>query len=250
VSFSYDNPVETISTNVLGTVNIFESIRLADYPCIAVIITSDKCYDNVEWVWGYKETDMLGGRDIYSGSKGAAELVFKSYYHSFFQSRESKIRIASARAGNVIGGGDWARDRIIPDIMRSWSQGKPVEVRSPGATRPWQHVLEPLSGYLNLGAELSRNNLLHGQSFNFGPKSEYNRTVKELLEDLSSRWNFSNPNDAYLITDNQPFHEAGLLKLNCDKALFYLNWIAALDYQELLEFTGDWYYQFYKTNIL
>jgi CDP-glucose 4,6-dehydratase len=248
VSASYDEPVETISTNVLGTMNILESIRLIDYPCIAVIITSDKCYDNVEWVWGYRETDALGGKDIYSGSKGAAELVFKSYYHSFFQSGKGNIRIASARAGNVIGGGDWARDRIIPDIMRSWSQGKPVEIRSPDATRPWQHVLEPLSGYLNLGAELSRNSLLSGQSFNFGPRSEYNRTVKELLEDLTLRWNFSDPNDAYLVTDNQPFHEAGLLKLNCDKALFHLKWTAALSYMDLLEFTGDWYYQFYKSN--
>jgi CDP-glucose 4,6-dehydratase len=246
VSVSYDDPVETISTNVLGTMNVLEAIRVINYPCIAVIITSDKCYDNVEWVWGYKENDALGGKDIYSGSKGAAELVFKSYYHSFFQSGESGIRIASARAGNVIGGGDWAQDRIIPDIIRSWSQGKPVEIRSPKATRPWQHVLEPLSGYLNLGVELSRNSLLDGQSFNFGPRSEYNRTVKELLEDLSLRWNFSNPNDAYLVTGNQPFHEAGLLKLNCDKALFYLKWTAALDYQDLLEFTGDWYYRFYK----
>lgn len=246
VSASYDNPVETISTNVLGTMNVLEAIRVLGRPCITVIITSDKCYDNVEWVWGYKETDVLGGKDIYSGSKGAAELVFKSYYHSFFQFNENNIRIASARAGNVIGGGDWAQDRIIPDIIRSWSQGKPVEVRSPDATRPWQHVLEPLSGYLNLGVELSRNSLLHGQSFNFGPKSEYNRTVKELLEDLSLYWNFSNPTDAYRITDNQPFHEAGLLKLNCDKALFYLNWTAALDYQNLLEFTGDWYYRFYQ----
>jgi CDP-glucose 4,6-dehydratase len=249
VSVSYDSPMETISTNVLGTMNVLEAIRIVNYPCIAVIITSDKCYDNVEWIWGYKETDVLGGKDVYSGSKGAAELVFKSYYYSFFQSGKSDIKIASARAGNVIGGGDWARDRIIPDIMRSWSQGVPVEIRSPNATRPWQHVLEPLSGYLNLGVELSQNNFLHGQSFNFGPKSEYNKTVKELLEDLSSCWNFSNPDDAYLITGNQPFHEAGLLKLNCDKALFYLNWTAALGYQDLLEFTGNWYYHFYNSNI-
>jgi CDP-glucose 4,6-dehydratase len=227
--------------------NVLESLRVLNYPCVVIIITSDKCYDNVEWIWGYKETDAVGGKDIDSGSKGAAELVFNSYYHSFFQ-KFSNTRIASARAGNVIGGGDWAQDRIIPDTMRAWSQGKIVEIRSPQATRPWQHVLEPLSGYLNLGAELSLKPELNGQSFNFGPKSEYNRSVSELLEDLSACWHFAAPKDAYQITGNLPFHEAELLKLNCDKALFYLKWTSSLDYGQLLSFTGDWYYQFYKTN--
>jgi len=221
VSLSYSDPAGTISVNVMGTMNVLESLRVLNLPCTAVIITSDKCYDNVEWVWGYKETDALGGKDIYSGSKGAAELVFKSYYHSFFRSSDNKVRTASARAGNVIGGGDWARDRIIPDIMRSWSDGRPVEVRSPNATRPWQHVLEPLSGYLCLAAGLSCNHQLSGESFNFGPRAEYNRTVRELLEDLSLHWHFHNPSDAYRVTDNFAFHEAGLLKLNCDKALFH-----------------------------
>jgi CDP-glucose 4,6-dehydratase len=246
VSVSYKNPTETIATNVLGTMNVLESLRVLNRPCVAVIVTSDKCYDNVEWIWGYKETDVLGGKDIYSGSKGAAELIFKSYYNSFFKNDSPNVRIASARAGNVIGGGDWAQDRIIPDIMRAWSKGNSVEIRSPGATRPWQHVLEPLSGYLNLGVHLSIMPELNGQSFNFGPRAEYNRTVKTVLEDLSVFWHFTDTKDSYKVVENLPFHEAELLKLNCDKALFYLKWTAALDYEKLLGFTGDWYYQFYK----
>ncbi|MBI5485453.1 MAG: CDP-glucose 4,6-dehydratase, partial [Deltaproteobacteria bacterium] len=138
VSLSYRNPLETITTNVVGTANILEGLRASNHPCTAVIITSDKCYDNLEWAWGYRETDHLGGKDIYSGSKAAAEMIIKSYQQSFFKG--SPIRIASARAGNVIGGGDWAADRIVPDCMRAWSRNETVEIRSPGATRPWQHV--------------------------------------------------------------------------------------------------------------
>ena len=220
VSKSYANPRETLTTNVVGTMNLLETLRQLNSPCVAVIITSDKCYDNVEWVYGYKETDALGGKDIYSGSKGAAELVFKSYYHSFFKSERSNVRIVSVRAGNVIGGGDWALDRIVPDCMRSWSENKIVEIRSPFATRPWQHVLEPLSGYLNVGAALLEDSSLNGESFNFGPKAEVSKTVKELLEDLSVCWKYTSPMEAYTITDQVKFHEAGLLKLNCDKALF------------------------------
>lgn len=249
VSKSYTNPTETITTNVIGTMNVLEVLRQINLSCVAVIITSDKCYDNVEWVYGYKETDGLGGKDIYSGSKGAAELVFKSYYHSFFKGEHSNVRLVSARAGNVIGGGDWALDRIVPDCMRSWSDKKVVEIRSPFATRPWQHVLEPLSGYLNVGAALSEDSSLSGQSFNFGPKAEVSKTVKELLEDLSLCWKYNSPSEAYVITDNIKFHEAGLLKLNCDKALFYLKWHSALDYEQLLLFTGDWYYNYYKKSI-
>ena len=245
VSYSYENPLETIATNVLGTTNILEALRVLNFPCTAVIITSDKCYDNVEWVWGYKETDALGGKDIYSGTKGAAELVCKSYFHSFFKKETSKVRIATARAGNVIGGGDWALDRIVPDCMRAWSRGEVVEIRSPKATRPWQHVLEPLSGYLQLGAELFENKQLNGEGFNFGPKAENSHTVEQLLKDLSKIWQITE-NKAYNITDNITFHEAGLLKLNCDKALFYLKWTSALDYQTLIKFTGEWYYHFYK----
>jgi CDP-glucose 4,6-dehydratase len=247
VSISYEAPLDTISTNVMGTANVLEALRLENPDCTAVIITSDKCYDNVEWVWGYKETDPMGGKDIYSGSKGAAEIVFKSYFHSFFQKESCKVRLCTARAGNVIGGGDWAQDRIIPDCIRSWSKGQPVEIRSPKATRPWQHVLEPLSGYLRLGQKLSQDKDLHGQSFNFGPQAENNHTVVELLSAVGTIFGMPAGVQPYTITGNIPFHEAGLLKLNCDKALFFLKWTPTLDYKELISFTAEWYKASNKT---
>ena len=247
VSTSYSDPIETISSNVMGTTNILESLKMSNHICTAIIITSDKAYDNVEQVWGYKEDDKMGGKDIYSGSKGAAELIIKSYYHSFFKNAESNIKLAIGRAGNVIGGGDWAKDRIVVDCMEAWSQNKVVEIRSPEATRPWQHVLEPLSGYLNLGQVLYEDDTLNGEAFNFGPRAEQNHTVKQLLEDLSVYWNFEDVNDAFTITDNIPFHEAGLLKLNCDKALYHFKWQANLEYKDTIRFTSEWYYSFYKT---
>ena len=245
VSTSYRDPMETISSNVMGTANILEALKISNHICTAILITSDKAYDNVEQIWGYKEDDKMGGKDIYSGSKGAAELIIKSYYHSFFKTDNCNIKLAIGRAGNVIGGGDWAKDRIVVDCMQAWSKKKSVEIRSPEATRPWQHVLEPLSGYLNLGAELYSDINLHGEAFNFGPRAEQNHTVKQLLEDLSKYWDFKNFNDAFKVTDNIPFHEAGLLKLNCDKALFHLKWQANLDYQETIKFTSEWYYDYY-----
>lgn len=246
VSESYSKPVETILSNVVGTTSILEALRLSNFPCVAVIITSDKAYENIEQVWGYKENEKMGGKDVYSGSKGAAELVIGSYLHSFFQAEENNVSLGIARAGNVIGGGDWAKDRIVVDCMMAWSAGNRVEIRSPEATRPWQHVLEPLSGYLSLGQNLLRKKKLHGEAFNFGPRSEQNKTVRELLEDLSQYWNFERTNKAFNITDNIPFHEAGLLKLNCDKALSMLKWEATLNYQETIQFTSEWYYSFYK----
>lgn len=252
VSTSYIDPIETISSNVMGTANILEALKVSNHKCTAIIITSDKAYDNVEQVWGYKEDDKMGGKDIYSGSKGAAELIIKSYYYSFLKNENSNIKIAIGRAGNVIGGGDWAKDRIVVDCMQAWSNGEIVEIRAPKATRPWQHVLEPLSGYLNLGAELYINNSLHGEAFNFGPRAEQNHTVEELLIDLSKYWDFKEVIEAYKVTGNIPFHEAGLLKLNCDKALFYLKWQANLEYKDTIRFTSEWYFDFYKTgkNIL
>lgn len=241
VSVSYETPLDTISTNVLGTATVLEALRLVNPDCTAVIITSDKCYDNVEWVWGYKETDALGGRDIYSGSKGAAEIIIKSYFHSFFKKADCRVRLATARAGNVIGGGDWAQDRIVPDCIRSWSKGLSVEIRSPKATRPWQHVLEPLSGYLTLGQKLSEDPGLNGESFNFGPQAENNHTVVDLISAVGTIFGQPAGQDPYVVTDNIPFHEAGLLKLNCDKALFHLKWKPTLQYQELIAFTADWY---------
>jgi CDP-glucose 4,6-dehydratase len=242
VSVSYADPIETISSNVMGTTNILETLRIVDQKIVAVIITSDKAYDNIEQVWGYKEGDKVGGKDIYSGSKGAAEVIINSYFNSFFKNSKN-IRMAVGRAGNVIGGGDWAKDRIVVDCVEAWSKGSSVEIRSPKATRPWQHVLEPLSGYLDLGAELYKRAELHGEAFNFGPRAEQNHTVLQLLTDLSKGWNIDRP---YRVTDNIPFHEAGLLKLNCDKALFYLQWQSTMLYKDTIRFTGDWYLHYYR----
>jgi CDP-glucose 4,6-dehydratase len=246
VSISYADPCETVTSNAIGTMNIMEALRQLESPCVAVLITSDKCYDNVEWVWGYREVDGLGGKDVYSGSKGAAELIIKSYLHSFFSPGKSPVRLGIGRAGNVIGGGDWARDRIVADIYRAWSEGRVVEIRSPAATRPWQHVLEPLSGYLNLGQILSINAELHGEAFNFGPRAEQNRTVVDLITDLSQHWGFAKSEEVYQVTGNIPFHEAGLLKLNCDKALFHLRWEPTLEYDETVDFIAQWYTRYYK----
>jgi CDP-glucose 4,6-dehydratase len=241
VSTSYADPIETITTNVVGTAHVLEAMRGVDWPCVAVIITSDKCYDNVEWVWGYRESDRLGGKDVYSGSKGAAELVFKSYWHSFFSGHDASVKLATARAGNVIGGGDWAVDRIVADCIRAWQRGERVHIRRPSATRPWQHVLEPLSGYLALGQQLALSGTGNGDSFNFGPQSEQNRTVGQMVGDLGSVWGISSANEGYETGEEPSFHEAGLLKLNCDKALIELSWEPTLTYSECIQMTGLWY---------
>ena len=245
VSKSYKDPVETISTNVIGTMNVLEVMRNYDCKkCNVIMITSDKCYDNVEWICGYKESDQMGGKDVYSGSKGAAELIIKSYVNSFFHENHP-VKISTGRAGNVIGGGDWASDRIIVDCMKAWSKGQKLEIRSPKATRPWQHVLEPLSGYLTLGERLSNNLSLHGEAFNFGPRSEQNQTVVELIKDLSDNSSFKIKK--FEITDNINFHEASLLKLNCDKALSFLKWDSTLLYKETVNLVANWYDYFYNT---
>jgi CDP-glucose 4,6-dehydratase len=248
VSTSYNDPLETISSNVMGTTNLLEALRISNHQCTAIIITSDKAYDNVEQIWGYKENDKMGGKDIYSGSKGAAELVIKSYYHSFFKFDHSNIRLAVARAGNVIGGGDWAKDRIVADAILAWNKEEKVEIRSPNATRPWQHVLEPLSGYLNLGMKLHESKILNGECFNFGPITGEDKTVKKLLTDLSKYWDFSKNNEAISINENKNFHEATLLKLNCEKSLALLNWHSSLDYKDTIKFICEWYSGYYKKN--
>jgi CDP-glucose 4,6-dehydratase len=241
VSTSYENPLDTIATNAFGTAILCDFLKDHESPITCVLITSDKCYENVEWEYGYRETDMLGGRDIYSASKACAEILYSSYFHSFLQHNQN-VRVCSARAGNVIGGGDWAKDRIVVDMIEAWSAGSSVKIRSPKATRPWQHVLEPLSGYLHLGERLSVDQELNGQSFNFGPKSEQNRTVIELANDLFSRLEpFVAASESCVIIDNKPFHEAGLLKLCCDKALMHLRWEANLPYEHCVEFIGDWF---------
>lgn len=240
---SYDSPVDTWSTNVMGTINVLEALRKLDHPCSAVIITSDKCYDNVEWIWGYKETDRMGGPDPYSASKGAAELAIKSYIKSYFPSETSKVRLASSRAGNVIGGGDWAEDRIIPDCVRAWSEGKTVELRKPDATRPWQHVLEPLSGYLALAVALNENQDMHGESFNFGPPAQQNQSVLELVQNMSIHWDQVKWKDISGAKEGP--YESGLLKLNCDKALALLRWNAVMGFDDTVKMTAEWYKAYY-----
>lgn len=243
VKLAYQNPIETIGTNVLGTANVLEALKEYNHPCSVVIITSDKCYQNVEWTWGYREIDRLGGDDPYSASKGAAELIFHTYHASFFNHINHPVRITSARAGNVIGGGDWADSRLVPDAFRAWARKEKVVIRSPHSTRPWQHVLEPLSGYLRLGQLLSEQPTLNGESFNFGPPSKQNHTVLELLEALEKIWG---TNDQIITEQNTSFHEAGLLKLNCDKALHHLQWQPTLSFEETTSFTADWYKKYYQ----
>jgi len=245
VSKSYNDPIETITSNTIGTINILHALKGLKNKCTGVIITSDKCYENVEWVWGYKETDKLGGKDIYSGSKAAAEILFNSYFHSFIK-HQKKLRITTARAGNVIGGGDWALNRIVPDCYKAWSQNNIVDIRNPYSTRPWQHVLEPLSGYLALGAALSKASELNGESFNFGPLASNSITVEKLLVDLYQKWKINNNEQAFSVQRDSLLHEAGLLKLNCDKALYHVKWTPSLTYQQLIDFTGQWYYTYYK----
>jgi CDP-glucose 4,6-dehydratase len=240
---SYTDPRNTFEVNMLGTLNVLEVIRVMSNTIkVGIMITSDKCYDNVEWIYGYRENDALGGADPYSGSKGAAELIAKSYMLSFF--KDGKPRVATVRAGNVIGGGDWAKDRIVPDIVKSWSNGKSVEIRSPYSTRPWQHVLEPLSGYLNLAAELyNEQSTFYNQAFNFGPDSKINKNVGELIEQMKLNWNES----AGWINQstNDTMKESNLLKLSCDKANIMLKWFPVMGFEETIEFTVSWYVDFY-----
>ncbi len=243
VNNSYEDPIQTITVNALGTANILESIRQLDKKVVVVMITSDKAYDNVEWIWGYRENDRLGGKDLYSASKGMAELVIKGYFESFFKNN-SNISLGIARAGNVIGGGDWAKDRIVPDCVTAWSNNQKVDIRSPNATRPWQHVLEPLSGYLLLASNLSKNHSSNGEAYNFGPSSNQDYSVAELINEMSLYWDQVNWRDTSESKTHN--HEAGLLKLNCDKALFDLNWTPTLDFQETIKMTADWYKEYYE----
>lgn len=243
VSTSYEEPFDTITSNVVGTASVLEAIRKITWHCTCVLITSDKAYDNVEWIWGYRETDAMGGKDVYSGSKGGAELIIKCYWKSFIRTMPN-IKLGVARAGNVIGGGDWAKDRIVVDCINAFSQGDTVEIRSPKATRPWQHVLEPLSGYLTLGQYLAEAKVENGEPFNFGPRAEQTKTVFELVQDIAELWGLDKHHAAKL-TDNIPFKEATLLKLNCDKALAYLDWHSTLHYEQCVSYIADWYMAYY-----
>lgn len=240
---SYDDPIETWGINVLGTLHVLEALRKLDKPCAAVIITSDKCYDNVEWVWGYRETDAMGGPDPYSASKAAAELAIRSHIKSYFPKETSKIRIASARAGNVIGGGDWADHRIVPDCVKAWSNNNLVELRNPHSTRPWQHVLEPLSGYLTLAMALTQRPELHGQPFNFGPQTQQNHSVLALVQQMALYWDQVRWQDVSDLAAGP--YESGLLKLNCDKALHFLQWHAVMGFEDTVRMTAEWYRGYY-----
>jgi len=241
---SYADPLETIATNALGSANVLNALRSLSKTVVAVMITSDKAYDNVEWVWGYRETDRLGGKDPYSASKGMAELAIRTFVESYFQDPDSNVRVGITRAGNVIGGGDWAVDRIVPDCMRAWSENQMVDIRSPMATRPWQHVLEPLSGYLALGASLASTQQFHGEAYNFGPSAHQNHPVKELIYEMAKYWDHVKWND--VSKSEEHLHEAGLLKLNCDKALFDLNWMPTLKFEETVRMTVEWYKHYYQ----
>lgn len=240
---SYIDPTATWLTNTMGTVNVLNALRHVINPCIAIFVTSDKSYDNVEWEWGYRETDQIGGPDPYSASKGAAELAIRSYAKSFFKSN-GVVRLGVGRAGNVIGGGDWADDRIVADCIRAAASNQMVSLRNPLATRPWQHVLEPLSGYLTLAMNLKNDPKLHAEPFNFGPPANQNHSVEKLVSLMSTHWDQLRWEDASDY-DKGP-NEAGLLKLNCDKALHHLNWHAAWDFATTVRETALWYKSYYS----
>jgi CDP-glucose 4,6-dehydratase len=244
VSKAFTDPKLTFETNVLGTVNVLECMRKYVSDAVAVIITSDKCYKNMEWSWGYRESDVLGGKDPYSASKACAELVSFAYHSSFFNRLDKRGRMVTARAGNVIGGGDWATDRLVPDCVRAWSQNKTVYVRNPKATRPWQHVLEPLSGYLWLGAKCAESNKLSGESFNFGPDYKMSKSVGELIKTFSKY--FSGTNN-WKYSKQQPVtKECIFLKVSSDKALKYLDWYALLPFSDTIKMAAEWYEEYYK----
>lgn len=245
VKASYDDPLNTYSTNAMGTAAVIDALRGLTNQCTAIMITSDKCYENVETYYGYREDDRLGGADPYSASKAAAEIIISSHTRSFFgeDDGDRNVRIAVTRAGNVVGGGDWAADRLVPDVARAWHEGENVTIRRPQATRPWQHVLEPISGYLHLGAELAQRPELHNEAFNFGPPAEAVNPVRDVVIALQQHL----PGLDLTIDESQAhFHEAGLLKLTCDKALSYLQWQPVLDFDETMQISAEWFARFYN----
>lgn len=238
---SYADPVETYSTNVMGLVHLLEGVRSVPGVRSVVVVTSDKCYENKEWSWGYRENDTLGGYDPYSSSKGCAELVVSAYRNSYFNPskyQEHGVAIASARAGNVIGGGDWAEDRLIPDFVRAITLGHPVRIRNPHATRPWQHVLEPLSGYLLLAEQLWENGPQHSEAWNFGPDDDDAKPVAWIAERLTSMWG----DGATWASDIGDYpHEAHFLKLDCSRAKVRLGWHPRWRLEDALQQVVAWY---------
>jgi CDP-glucose 4,6-dehydratase len=233
---SYEAPLDTYATNVMGTVHVLEAVRSLGNVRAVVVVTSDKCYENREWLWGYRETDAMGGYDPYSSSKGCAELVTSAYRSSYFTG-PAATALASARAGNVIGGGDWAPDRLVPDIVRGYAAGAPVAIRNPQAVRPWQHVLEPLGGYLQLAQELCES-AAHAGAWNFGPRDEDAQPVSRVVDLVSAR--FGRPAAQQPASGAQP-HEAHYLKLDCAKARALLGWSPRTDLETAVEWTVEWY---------
>ena len=243
VRTAYANPKYTYETNLMGSLNVLEAARKSKSVKAVVMITSDKCYENVEQIWGYKETDRMGGYNPYSSSKGCAELMISSYRNSYFNPKDYAKHgkaVASVRAGNVIGGGDWSDNRLIPDCIKAIEENRVIEIRSPNATRPWEHVLEPLSGYLKVGEMLMKDPVKFADAFNFGPKIECNKTVWEVVEYLVKYYGRGNLVDA---SKKDMPHENTLLSLDVTKAYKLLNWQAKLSFCEAIEFTVDWYKQ-------
>lgn len=242
VRLSYLKPIETYTTNIIGTVNVYEAARKCLNLKAIVSVTTDKCYENNEWYWGYRENEPMGGYDPYSSSKGCVELVTSAYQRSFFNSNESPY-LASARAGNVIGGGDWAEDRLIPDILKSFEKSEPVLIRNPHSIRPWQHVLEPLSGYLVLAQELYEKGDEYSGAWNFGPNDKDCKEVSWILDIMVKYW----PNNASWIHDsNNNLHEAGFLKLDCSKAKHRLKWNPKWNLEQTLKSIVNWHQIYLK----
>jgi len=240
VRYSYEHPLETYSTNVMGTVNLLECVRALNTVKAVVVVTTDKCYENKEWEWGYREIDALGGHDPYSSSKGCAELVTAAYRESYFQAKkyhEHRVAIASARAGNVIGGGDWSADRLIPDAFRAFEAKRALVIRNPLATRPWQHVLEPLSGYLILAKALYLSGKEFNGGWNFGPKNEDARSVNEVINLLMDNWEFESN---WIQEKNEQPHEANSLILDCSKASQRLGWTPEWSLEKAIKETVGW----------
>ncbi|MEW5802914.1 MAG: CDP-glucose 4,6-dehydratase [bacterium] len=239
---SYQEPIETYSTNIMGTVYLLEAIRQADRVCTVINVTSDKCYENREWLWGYREEDPMGGFDPYSSSKGCSELITAAFRNSFFPPGtfdRHGIALASARAGNVIGGGDWAQDRLIPDMMKAFLEKRTFRIRSPHATRPWQHVLEPLAGYLLLAEKLFADGSKYAESWNFGPSDRDIKAVLWIVEHIGQR--FGQDGVQFELDDGMHPHEANYLKLDYSKAKIRLGWTPQLSIEQALELTVDWY---------
>jgi len=240
VRYSYANPVETYATNVMGTVHVLESIRSLDCVRAVVVVTTDKCYENKEWAWGYRENEPMGGHDPYSNSKGCAELVTSAYRESFFSPKkyaDHQVAIASARAGNVIGGGDWSEDRLIPDAIKAFEAQEALRIRNPLATRPWQHVLEPLSGYLVLAQALYEKGTHFDGGWNFGPRDEDARSVQEVINLLIKNWGSV---ASWIQDQSEQPHEAHSLKLDCSKARQHLNWVPRWTLERAIENITQW----------